>query len=123
MKAKVSLLALLFVSMSSFASDWRMSYINPHAGSLLIDHDSIVDQGSEKSVWTLFAPRVTMGQAGEGYAYRKTRHQIDCAKRTSAIHEAIYYDEFQKPHSSQVEDKMMHSIVPDSDDDYLWQYV
>lgn len=122
--SKSYLLGLLFLSIPAFASNWQMTYHNTHHGSLLIDQDGIAEtQGSEKKVWTLFAPRVTIGQPGEGYAYNKILHQVNCAKHTAAITQAIYYDENQIPHESIVENKSMHDIIPDSDDDFLWAYV
>lgn len=120
--SKNYLFGLLFLSMPVFASDWQITYHNPQ--SLLIDNDSIIEtQGSAKKFWTLYAPRVTMGQPGEGYAYSKVLHLINCTARTAAITQAIYYDENQVPHDSIVEDKAMYDIVPDSRDDYLWKYV
>jgi len=117
-------LGLLFLSIPAFASNWQTTYFNPRAGSLLIDKDSVVEaQGAAKKFWTLYAPRVTMGQPGEGYAYNKTLHLISCANRTAAITQSIYYDVNQAPHDAIVKDTDMHDIVPDSQDDFLWQYV
>jgi hypothetical protein len=119
---KTYLFGLLFLSMPVFASDWQMTYHSPQ--SLLIDKDSIVEiKGSVKKFWTLYAPKITMGQPGEGYAYSKVLHLISCTARTAAITQTIYYDENQVPHDSIVEDKAMQDIVPDSRDDYLWKYV
>ena len=122
--AKLCLLGLMFLSMSAFASDWQMTYYNTGKGSLLIDKSSIVEtQASMKKFWTLYAPRVSLQQPGEGYAYNKMLHQINCVARTAAILEAIYYDANQVSHDAAVEDKAMHNIVPDTEDDFLWQYI
>lgn len=123
--AKSFLIALLFLSMPALASDWQMTYYNnARKGSLLIDKDSIVEtQGSVRKFWTLFAPSVTVGRPGEGYAYSKMLRLLSCTDRTSSVIQAIYYDVNQVPHESVVEDKAMHDIVPDSEGDYLWQYM
>ncbi|BBN88854.1 surface-adhesin E family protein [Azospira sp. I09] len=114
----------LLSSMPALASDWQSTYYNTRRGSLFIDKDSVVEvQGSVRKFWTLFAPRVTVGQPGEGYAYHKALRQIDCASRTSALVRSIYHDENNAPHEAQVDDKAMRDIAPDSEDDYLWQYV
>ncbi|MHB1181665.1 MAG: surface-adhesin E family protein [Sulfuricella sp.] len=114
----------LFLSMPALASDWQSTYYNTRKGSLLIDKDSIVEaQGNVKKFWTLFAPRVTVGQPSEGYAYHKALRQIDCASRTSSLVRSIYHDESNVQHEAKIDDKTMREIVPDSEDDYLWQYV
>jgi hypothetical protein len=118
------LLGLLFLSMPAFASNWQMTYYNAGSGSLLVDKDSIVEmQGSMRKFWTLYAPRVTVGQPGVGYAYRKMLHLFSCMDRTAAVTQSIYYDVNQTPHDANVDDKSMHDILPDSENDYLWQFV
>lgn len=114
----------LLSAMPALASDWQSTYYNTRRGSLFIDKDSVVEaQGSVKKIWTLFAPRVSVGQQSEGYAYHKALHQIDCTDRTSSLVRSIYHDENNAPHEAQIDDKAMRNITPDSEDDYLWQYV
>ena len=120
---KCYLLGLLFLSMPVFASDWQMTYYNTRSGSLLIDKDSIVETQSSMRFWTVYAPRITMGQPGEGYAYNKTLHQISCTDRTAALSRVIYFDVDQVQHEAIIEDKAMRDIIPDSENDYLLQYV
>lgn len=123
MKSMLCWLAL-FLAMPALASDWQATYYNPGKGSLFIDNDGIAEtQGSVKKFWTLFAPRVTVGKPGEGYAYHKALRQIDCANRTSSLIRSIYHDENDAQHEARVDDKTMRDIVPDGEDDYLWQFV
>lgn len=119
-----SCFALLSMATSAFASDWQTTYYDTRRGTLLIDRDSISEvKGERKTVWTLFAPRVIQGQPGEGYAYSKMLHTIDCAARMAGVLESVYFDENGNAHFAAVEDKSMHYIDPDGRDDYLWQYV
>lgn len=118
------LLLSMLLSMPSFASNWQMTYYNPKNGTLLVDKDSIVDtKGSMKKFWTIYAPRVHIGQPSEGYAYSKTLRLINCTDHTAAITQVIYFDLNQVAHNSIVEDKAMRDIIPDSEDDYLWRYI
>lgn len=114
----------VLASMPAIASDWQLTYYNTKAGSLFVDKDSIVDvKGSTKKVWTLYAPRVTYGKPGESYAYHKAMRIIDCAARMAAHTSSIYYDTSNVAHEARVDDKEMHDISPDSEQDYLWQFV
>lgn len=125
-KFKAMLLGSFFLSISAFASDWQMTYYHVKEGNFLIDKESIVESlNTEKTFWTLFTPRLEMGKNGEGYAYNKTRYQINCADHTAALKEIIYYDENQKSHPSTIESDQtkIHSIVPDTKEDFMWQYV
>ena len=122
MKSKFYLLTLLFLAVPAFASDWYITWHSPQ--SLMIDKESIVDgSGGLKTFWTLFAPQVEVGKAGEGYAYNKRMHAINCTARTAAVTDDIYYDENQLEHVATVENKGPHNIVPDTQDDFLWKYV
>lgn len=118
------LFSALMLAIPAFASSWQTTYFNTRAGTLMIDKDSIIDTKNQtRKFWTLYAPRIVMGQPGPSYAYNKVQREISCGNRTSSIQNAIYYDEDNTPHDSTVEDKSMHDIEPDGENDYLWQYI
>ncbi|MCE3605756.1 hypothetical protein LXA47_19410 [Massilia sp. P8910] len=124
MKKSVFLAGLVLFSASAFASDWQATYFQAHKGQLLVDKDSIVDEkASSKKFWTVFAPMVNVGQGGEGYSYSKTLRSINCDARTYGIISTVYYDDQERAHEAEVQDKLMKDIVPDTENDYLWKYV
>lgn len=122
---RIYLLGMLVLSMPAFASNWQTTYHATRKGTLMVDSDSIVESGraTTKKFWTLYAPRVSTGEKGAGYAYNMMQHVINCTERTAALVQAIYYDEFQVAHESEVANKALKDIVPDSEDDFLWTFV
>lgn len=121
-KLRLCLLAPLFMSPPAPASDWYVTWYSPQ--TLMVDKESIVgDQGGVQKVWTLYAPMVVMGKPGEGFAYNKRLHAINCSAKTAGVLADVYYDENQGEHNSIVDDKGFHEIVPDSTEDFLWKYV
>lgn len=121
--SKMYLIGLMFLSLPAFASDWQMTYHNSKQAAMFIDKEGLNETtGNMKKFWTLYAPKVSMNEPGAGYAYSKKLHLINCTDRTAAIAQVIYYDENQVAHDSIVEDRALHDIIPDSENNYLWQY-
>ncbi|MEN7429647.1 surface-adhesin E family protein [Chromobacterium sp. TRC.1.1.SA] len=120
---KTLIAALMLLSGSAFAASWSATYYNVKSGTLLVDTDSIVENGGTTKFWTTFAPTVDYNRPSAGYAYNMTLRNINCKSHTVAYAKSIYYDFDQVPHDATVADKSTQEIIPDSENDYLWKYV
>lgn len=114
------------VATPAFASDWvTMNRGNwGHSfGYMMVDTTSIVELGkSVRKFWTLFVPSVPNDRLGEGYAYRKVLHVINCDMHVAATTETVVTDGNGEEHISR-EVEPDHEILPDSEDEYLMRFV
>ncbi|MEN7431734.1 surface-adhesin E family protein [Chromobacterium sp. TRC.1.1.SA] len=120
---KTLIAALMLFSGSAFAASWDSHNGTINNGSLLIDADSIAEANGATKVWTIFSPLVDYGRPSAGYAYNMTLRNINCGAKTVSYVKTIYYDADQVPHEAAVSDKSFQDIIPDSENDVLWNYV
>lgn len=126
LKQLILTVAAVFLAVTpALAADWQITYYGSAKGTYFLDKDSLIETGNGfKQFWILYAPRVRIGIPTEGYAYAKHLTGVNCQSRLATRYEAIYTDENGIDHPTKVKlEKNPYSIVPDSEDDFWWNYL